>query len=359
MLTTQEWDSVLDNIQSGNTIICLGAEIFSKGGLSLDEQIKRHLGSQDNIHTYADGLFHFRGSGDMTSFTKIKQFYQSDFPEINNILEKLVALPIPVFINANPDFLLRSSFERLGLSFQYSFHHPYKPALEPEEPSVNKPLIYNLLGDIEHRESMVLTHEDLFGFLESIMEGRSVSRLLKTRINASYNLIFLGLPFGKWYMKVLLHFLQKDANKKALKFAANQAFDADVQSFVIDEFKITCVPVQIADFVEALYSRCLGANLLKSTETVKKLTHFQRWINMVIEDDLGDLIDELTTNFVETWPQDHANQNFLIHLNGRLAGLERQVGKGTIANDDALLQRNQIRESILQFLNEVVRPLNP
>lgn len=358
MLKPQEWDSVLDNIQSGSTIVCLGAEIFALTDQSLDHQIKQHLGDLDNVHMYGDGLFHFRGSGDMTSFTKIKQFYQGDTPVLNNIFEKLAVLPIPVFINANPDLSLRKAFGRLGLSCQYSFHYPNKPATELSEPTVDIPLIYNLLGDIEHRESMVLTHEDLFSFLESIMEGKSVSRLLKACINASYNIIFIGLPFGKWYMKVLLHFLQKDANRKALKFAANQVLDADVQSFVIDEFKITCVPVQITDFVEELHRRCSLANLLKSAESKPKATAYQRWTTMVSQDELSSLLDELLAYFTQVRPQDVDNQNQLFHLNGRLAGLERMVGKGTIANDGALLQRNQIRDSIIQFLNEKVRPLD-
>ena len=194
MLKPQEWDSVLDNIQSGSTVVCLGAELFTQGGSTIDHQIKHQLENLDHVHLYNDGLFHFRGSADMTSFTRIKQYYQKDFLELNQILEKLASLPIPVFINTNPDLALRKIFQNSGLSHQYSYHHPNKPAAELKEPSVQEPLIYNLLGDIDHRESMVLTHEDLFGFLESIMEGRSISRLLKERINASYNFIFIGLP---------------------------------------------------------------------------------------------------------------------------------------------------------------------
>jgi len=358
MLKPQEWDSVLDNIQSGSTVVCLGAELFTQGGSTIYQQIEHQLENLDHVHLYTDGLFHFRGSADMTSFTRIKQFYQKDFLELNQILEKLASLPIPVFINTNPDLALRKIFQNSGLSHQYSYHHPNKPAAELKEPSVQEPLIYNLLGDIDHRESMVLTHEDLFGFLESVMEGRSISRLLKERINASYNFIFIGLPFDKWYMKVLLHFLQKDVNKRALKFAANHAFDVDVQSFVIEEFKITCVPVKIADFVEELHRKCGEANLLKTPFSAPKLTHYQLWINRVKADELGDLLDDLVAFFTQNQSSDMDSQNQLVHLNGRLAALERMVGKGTIANDDAVLQRNQIRDTILEFLNEKVRPLN-
>ncbi|MBC7774470.1 MAG: SIR2 family protein [Phycisphaerae bacterium] len=358
MLKPQEWDSVLDNIQSGSTIVCLGAEIFAQPDMPLDEQIKQRLDNLDNVHMYADGLFHFRGSGDMTSFTRIKQFYNQAPPNVHELLEKLAVLPVPVFINANPDLTLCKTFKRLGLPYQYSFHYPNKPAVELSPPSVREPLIYNLLGDIEHRESMVLTHEDFFSFLESIMEGRSISGMLKEHIHASYNFLFIGLPFSKWYMKILLHSVQKDVNRKALKFAANQALDSDVQSFVVDEFKITCVPVRIDDFVQELYSRCAGANLLKKTELAPKLTAYQRWTQMVLEDELNKLLDDMVDFFTQNRPQDFDSQNQLFHLNGRLSGLERMVGKGTIAADDALLQRNQIRDSIIEFLNEKARPLD-
>ena len=358
MLKQHEWDSVLDNIQSGSTIVCLGAEIFAQADKSLDQQLLQQLAGLENVHVYADGLFHFRGSADMTSFTKIKQFYNRDFPGLNPLLEKLAALRVPVFINASPDLQLRRTFERLGRPHQYGIHYKNKPAADLAAPTASEPLVYNFLGDIEHRESVVLTHGDLFEFLESLMEGKSISRLIRERINAAYNFIFIGLPFGKWYMKVLLHFLQKGANDKALKFAANEAFDNDVQAFVVDQFQITCVPVHIAAFVDELYQRCADAGLLRTVESTPQLSTYQRWTKMVQNDELSDLLSEMITYFSKNRPEDVDSQNQLLLLSGRLTNLKSTINKGIVSTADASLQRNQIRDSLIQFMHETVRPID-
>ena len=358
MLKPQEWESVLDNIASGRTIICLGAELFAHSDKDLEQQINEALAGLDNVRLYADGLFHFKGAGDMTAFTKIKQFYNQNYPELNVLLDRIAQLPVPLFIGTSPDHQLQRAFHRLELPYRYSFHHRKELAADIDPPTAQEPLIYNLLGDIEHRESMVLTHEDLFEFLESLMEGKKISRVLKERVQAAYNLIFIGLPFGKWYVKVLLHFLQKDLSKRALRYAANHASDTEIESFVLNEFGITCVPVRIGEFVGELHRRCDEAGLLRSTGPVGPAARYDRWLRRVQAGDLGDLLDEITQHF-QADPSPEANEatQMLLHLNARYSTLERAVNKHTISEENAQLQRNQITDSLIQFLQENVRPL--
>lgn len=358
MLKPQEWDSVIETIASGSTVLCLGAELFSTEGKTLDELLRMELVGLDNVQLYGDGLFHLKGSGHMTSYTKIKQFFNRDFPALNPIIEQLAQLPIPVVINTSPDRLFQKASAKLGLPFQYDYHYPNKPAREPEEPSPETPYLYNLMGDLDRRESMVLTHEDLFGFMESLMEGKSMPRVLRQKINTAYSFIFLGLPFGKWHMKVLLHFLQKDANKQALKHAANEAFDAEVQSFVVDQFQITCVPTNIGDFTAELYRRSAERGILRSAAPVARLSQFEKWTRMVLEDELDPLIEELVAYFSKHFSQNPENLNHLFNLGGRLSSVEKMVQRGTIALEDAHLQRNQIRDAILDFLQDTVKPLS-
>lgn len=359
MLKPQEWESVIETIASGSTILCLGAELFSTAGKTLDEQLGEELAGLDNVHLYGDGLFHLKGSGHMTSYTKIKQFFNRDFPALAPVMEQLAQLPISVVVNTTPDRSFQKACVKLGLPFQYDYHHPNKPAREPEEPRQEEPYLYNLMGDLDRRESMVLTHEDLFGFMESLMEGKSMPRVLRQTINTAYSFIFLGLPFGKWHMKVLLHFLQKDTNKQALKHAANEAFDTEVQSFMVDQFQITCVPTNIGDFTGELYRLCAERGILRSAAAPPpKLSRFEKWTKMVLEDELDPLIEELVAYFSQHFAGHTENLNHLFNLGGRLSSVERMVQRGTIAQEDAHLQRNQIRDAILDFLQDTVKPLS-
>lgn len=358
MLKPQEWESVLDNIASGRTIICLGAELFAHSGKDLEQQINEALSGLDNVRLYADGLFHFKGAGDMTAFTKIKQFYNQNYPELNALLDQIAQLPVPLFIGTSPDHQLQRAFHRLELPYRYSLHHRKELAADIEPPTAQEPLIYNLLGDIEHRESMVLTHEDLFEFLESLMDGKKISRVLKERVQSAYNLIFIGLPFGKWYVKVLLHFLQKDLNKRALRYAATHASDTEIENFVLNEFGITCVPVRIGEFVGELHRRCGAAGLLRQTGPVSPATRYEKWLRLVKSGELGELLDEISQHFeANPSPETEVASQVLLQLNARYSTLERAVAKRTISEENAQLQRNQITDSLIQFLQETVRPL--
>ena len=294
----------------------------------------------------------------MTSFTQIKQFYNQSRPELNTLLDQIAQLQVPLIIGTTPDHQLERAFLRLELPFQYSFHHRTEPAAEITPPTREEPLIYNLLGDIEHRESMVLTHEDLFSFLESLMDGKKVSRVLKERIHATYNFIFLGLPFDKWYVKVLLHFLQKDAKKNALRYAANLASNSEIENFVFNEFEITCVPVRIGEFVSELHRRCGAAGLLRQTGPLSPDLLYEKWLRLVKDGELGDLLDEISQYF-DSHPsaESEVATQILLQLNARYSTLERSVGKGTISDENAQLQRNQITDSVIQFLQDMVRPL--
>lgn len=349
LATHVEWDSILDNLDTGRSIICLGAELFSTSAASLDAQIRQVVGESANVRAYNDGLFHFKGAGDLTSHTKIKKFFNGDFPEVAAVLEKIAFIKCPVVISMNPDRHLEAAFRRLGLPCQYAYHFPRNPASELNEPDADNPLIYNLLGDINSRESMTLTHEDVFNFLESVVEGRSLSPIVKARVKAANNFIFLGLPFEKWYMQLLLRVVQKETNKIALRYAANNALDDETQTFCLDQFNITCVPTRITDFVDELYTRCAQAGLLRGSGAQPEL-RYDRWRKMLKRDELSDLLYELSDFFEKNYPDNTHHHSHLAQLSGRLANLERRASLGAVDNRDAGVERSQIRDAVNAFL---------
>ncbi len=351
-----EWDSILDNLSTGRTIFCLGAEIFSSSGVSLDAQLRQAVGESPNVRIYNDGLFYFRGAGDLTSHTKIKKFYNGEFPELVAILEKIAQIKCSVIISMNPDRHLEAAFKKLNLPYQYAYHFPRNPAAELEEPTADSPLIYNLMGDINSRESMVLTQEDVFACIESFVEGRSLSPVVKERVKAANNFIFLGLPFEKWYMQLLMRVVQKETNKIALRYAANNAFDDETQTFCLDQFNIACVPNQISDFVGELHERCAQAGLLRNADAQSALW-YDRWLNLLKRDDLLDLLDKMTEFFEKNRPDDADNIGFLVQQTGRLSNLERREAKGSIDSRDAGVERASIRDAIESFLTGTVKSL--
>ena len=154
-----------------------------------------------------------------------------------------------------------------------------------------------------------------------------------------------------------MHFLQKDANRKALKYAANHAFDEEIQAFMVDQFQIICVPARIAEFVGELHRRCAEAGHLRATALAAPVSTFDKWTRMVMDDQLDELLEDMVAWFSLHRSQDQDNMGELFNVNGRFSSLDKMQKRGTISLADAQLQRNQIRDTILDFLHDVVKPL--
>ncbi|MEZ4828476.1 MAG: SIR2 family protein [Bacteroidia bacterium] len=343
-----EWEAIIENISSGRTILCLGPELLTRDGKSIDELLREAVGPQ--AKAYDDGLFYFGGS-DIVAYSKIKRLYQQPFPELEEILEKIARIPFQILIPLTPDHHLEKSFENQQFAFQHATYVRRKSAPEIADPTRDLPLIYHLLGEIEQRESLVLTHDDLYDFFESVIEHRSMPELLQSRIKEAYNYIFIGLPFEKWYMQLLLRVLGQHTNKNALKYAANHAFDTGIQAFCYEQFNILCVPDHIGDFVTELHNRCEAEGLLRGSGGPSPLKTIAK--GLVGKDKLREALDKLLDHYETELPGDSESMNFLLSLSARLTRLEDKVGRGSIDSRDANVERAQIRDSLLDFISQM------
>jgi hypothetical protein len=150
----------------------------------------------------------------------------SDFYEEFNapipLLEALAKLPFSLVINCTPDKLLLKAFQRVGkLHTQYSYYHYSKQNQNITlEGSVDKPLIFNLLGDIEDTNCLVLTHEEQLDFVKNIIsKDAGLPKSLISTLQEKTHYIFVGFDFEYWYLRLMFQVLNINKDKKK-----NQAF---------------------------------------------------------------------------------------------------------------------------------------
>lgn len=201
------WEVIMDSIQDSKAILIIGGEIFNHNGKNLDVLLREAVGS--HAKAYADGLFHFKGGGLILSYSAIKRFYNQSFEHVSKVLDKITQIPFHIIFSATPDDQIRQAFIRQKLPFSYDFYFKRQPAKAMPEITASKPLLYNLFGDLKERNSLVLTYDDLFDYFTSTSEGNSMSSLLKSEIRGANNFIFIGLPFDKWYVRLLLRVLEQ------------------------------------------------------------------------------------------------------------------------------------------------------
>jgi hypothetical protein len=134
--------------------------------------------------------------------------------------EVLAELPFPIYITGHPANLLSDALRAAGREPQvelcrwtdnpeitwppsiYVTDGSEPQAVEtPYEPSPERPLVYHLFGNLENRDTLVLTEDDYFDFLIGVTENRVlIPKPVRGALSGSA-LLFLGLE--EWDFRVL------------------------------------------------------------------------------------------------------------------------------------------------------------
>ena len=346
-----EWNAIVGKIRKGKSILILGPGAYlSDSGKTLHEEFIAELDIPNNTRIqryYEDDNFFLFKAGGGKAFTseKLEDFYRQKEP--NSLLQKLVKIPFHVTMTVTPDKLLPQAFDQEG--FKYQFDH-YKKLHEPaaiQKPTKELPLIYNLLGCIEDEESLILTHNDLYDYFKSIFARKSMPDKLKLALrNKEINcFIFLGVPFEKWYMQMLLRELEIHRNQEDfIRYAANTTLTNDVKSFCTEQFTIQFVENNVAGFINTLYQHCEAAGEIREKG---QATPWENIRSLVGNGDLRKALDTFSGHVKDTELADEATG-----ISGRFRRFERKKRNGVMDSRDIPVQENQIAADLLELINE-------
>jgi hypothetical protein len=168
LLDDQFWKLVLTRINEEKCILIVGPDItLSETEKSLNELLKEYLekNKQTDIGYYTeDEFFSFKNNSEKEyAIMDIQEFYKHLTP--NELHYKIAEIPFHLIISVSPDHLLKDAFDSKKLDYQFSFYNKEQNAAAIQKPTKNKPLIYNLFGDIDADSSLVFTYDDLFNYL--------------------------------------------------------------------------------------------------------------------------------------------------------------------------------------------------
>ncbi len=366
LLNEVDWDDIIESLKGQKCMLFFGQGIYeASDGNNHNKALRLWLDAENpnhpQIHVYnADGFFLFK-KGRLKVISAIRKFYDQKFPETEKIFEKIARLPFPAIFSLMPDNLLARTFDVLGLEYQRDFYIPHKKASEYfEQPSPDNPLIYNLIGNIENPNSLLLTHQNFFDYLNSIFIGNSMNVELKEWLDSFDRYIFLGLPYEKWYFQLLLRVLSlispklKDIEPIALKEFENP----NLQKIYTEEFKIDFYDASAKAFIEELYQRSETAGILKPLPTIGEINDAtpdateKELIELVATAKTGKALDRLKTFLHHRKPATHDLANSLLLLSNRFHLLRQREMKGTIDSRDLSVEDNKIVESLIQLITE-------
>lgn len=365
-----DWDDLLYTLREEKCVLFLGSGAYAApGGANAETALTEWLDAENPEHPHIrlynpDGFFLFRKEKfKHRVIGSIKEFYNQPFPETEALFGRLAEIPFSMIFTLTPDNLLPRVFDMAGFDYQVDFYFKHRPAPKDyERPTRHKPLIYNLLGNIEEPESILLTHGDFFNYLESVFKGNSMHSSLKDDLERAERYIFLGLPYEKWYFQLLLRVLamHSDKLKEVERLALKEFENPRLHELYHEEFKIEFFPGDAGLLIGRLHERCAAEGLLKKAPppdpALAALPDLSSDAlrNMIADGHTAEALRHLKAFIDRRKPRSLPLLNELIVLQNRYNLLRQREMRGTIYPGDLNTEHAQVTEQFLEILDKAL-----
>lgn len=294
----KDWRTLMYGISQGNCILVLGPEIAmpeatpatgpdgqplppqfaSNGKITLPEMLANQLCMEVQVTNLHPG-----------NLTQVAEFYSTKYGRNDlemeavsfyrtaprsPVYDDLAKIPFNMVISLSHDTGLVAALKEQGRSpvvESYDFRGDQKAFIGLGRDGVGtaeKPLVYNLYGDVDAPRSMVLTESDILDFLSAVMsKNPELPSDLRSSLN-DVNKSFLLLGFGltKWYLRILLHVLK--VNKRDTRSFAFERLTTEDQAllqqtilFMRRGLRIESFDFEVEPFVHELKSRFEASGL--------------------------------------------------------------------------------------------------
>lgn len=347
-----DWQEILEDIRDEQAVLFLGPELIRLEGQSLGQHVREQLHREypdDIVHHYRrDGIFLFRDDDAKVKIQKkVKRRYR-ELPPDEDLLQRVAALPFHLIISLSPDTFVRDVFEACGLQPHFHF---YRSGVSPEDipkPDKNHPLIYNLLGEINHDESLVLDYDDVFALMKDCLSTGLPSRI-NTQLMRAGTFVFLGFDFEKWHTQLLLRFLSQRPGVSKFAIETDRPVAEDTGDFLIHQFRINFQAGENGHetFFDTLHAHCAQEDMLRTI--VNRYADVQtRLLRLVHNGKLAQAITELLQRYTDPDTQ----TELTLHA-ARLSGLTTQQQAGAIDSRDYFVEWNKIALAVILLIKNL------
>ncbi len=295
---TKDFQLIARSLRSGKCILFIGPEISTdKDGVSLHEKFYRQLSdspTSEAIYNVEDGLF--QPHDDPMFELDITEFYQDIFPEQNKIgyeiLDKLASINFPLIFSLAPDETIHNIYEKYDIEHEFLYYNGTE--LKDVIPSVDKPVIFNVLGSaVSEGAKYIFTYSDLYNYIKNAQ----IPSHIKDTIKSATHFIFIGFDFAKWYNRLLLFILDlHNVERNQYRLLIEKHVDKkNVIDFLQKQFRITIVENEYREFVNNLYAYLKFYGTQKNLSLVRdKIIHFYKRQSQKLNEIARRLIDAET-----------------------------------------------------------------
>jgi hypothetical protein len=211
----------------------------------------------------------------------LAQDFYSEHVETPPLYREIAKMPVSIFVNTTPDNFIAQALREAGKNpvvYSYNFYRrteaePLSGRFTPDEP-----LVFNLLGNVGHPESLVLSEFDQVDFIRSVVrDDPPIPKEILSQFDENKTYIFLGFNMENWQFRLLLDSLKLvEENITVSPQTDNYPLRSVTQSYYEARYRFHFEDQRIADFVNQIMES------LKEGEEEKK--RFKLFIGYTDED---------------------------------------------------------------------------
>jgi hypothetical protein len=267
---TTDWNNLIREIERGNCAIIMGHQLVTDAdGVPHYSRLCRQLAADnaDLIHAFypQEHFFLFKATHHRRKFANaIEKFYNELQPDAE-LYRLLAEIPVKLYVSVSPDNFLDKTFGEENATC--AFFNYAKPGLEPDyQASIKRPLVYHIFGSVENPDSLVLSHDNLYHYLQAMMNTKNLPQDLRRffKDDAGGEVIFLGFDFRKWYVQLLLRLFNLSKTDNELNRTAYDANpDEDDMAFAVGHFHVQFIKEEVKTFVRTLHQKCREKGILR------------------------------------------------------------------------------------------------
>jgi TIR domain/SIR2-like domain len=312
---------IIADIKRENCVLIIGPDMVDFGEKSFFETMCSYLmgsGSQPSIIDIApqyvfpnEELLQLMPSVKETKLLRMMEEFYHKQTAFDIPLTKISQIPFHLIISLMPDDRLQNIFQKQNLEYNYAHYPRENSPKQIEKPTIQKPLIYNLLGDFNELDA-IITFDHLFNFLSGIMGKRELPLVLQETLKRARTFIFLGVHFEKWYVQLLLRIITTDEKKDKYTILRKNS-NKEVSTFVARRLELDFLETEPLSFLDELYNGCKKLDLLKrkttvfisykseNIEVVRKIEERLKLSNIeVIRDEIASHAGQKIEDFIST-----------------------------------------------------------
>jgi hypothetical protein len=267
-----DWTSLTASIEGGTCMLMLGPDAYVADfdgeelpvAVALARFVKERLGAGfadlDPSRPWAVAQAAVAAEDAYTLRGWAQDFYEQH-DTVSEPLATLASLPFRLIVNTSPGFSAENAFQRAKPDTYVDFYDRTAPArIGLPDPRPDAPVVYNLFGSLHQPSSVILSENDRFDFLISVItESPPLPQKLTSALcDPRQSFLFLGFHLAQWQLRMLtyvvLRKVQRDNKSFALEFEPN-GLDDGARLFYTRGHKVHFVDMDLATLTRELDAR--------------------------------------------------------------------------------------------------------